>query len=251
MRIATGITTAPRPEAPTLFATCFSWLGSGLDGPIHVFHEPGSSVLTAPYVRNFPSAFRRGSFGNLIWGLQIILRTRRRASHLLMLQDDVRIARNVDAFLRHEVPQLRGEAANAILSLYTSSTNHVAQRGWHEVQKPTQRYGALAYLFPREVAQRLVDEFGFEDNPTAIPEPVHQADIKLARWCDSNAVGQLWHSPSLIEHTGEISTISDMPITEARQCKVFCEDALKLIPEDAGRQLLRPDHDRRLLSMGH
>lgn len=100
---------------------------------------------------------------------------------------------------------------------------------WEWVFPPAEKfpwalaYGALAYLIPIDSARKLLD-----DNPH--PESKNQIDLKIGEWCQDTGLQYWMHSPSLVQHVGEVSAICEAGLTEHRRAACYVEDVNELEP---------------------
>ncbi len=99
---------------------------------------------------------------------------------------------------------------------------------WQWVFPPAEKfpwalaYGALAYLMPIDSARRFLD-----DSPH--PESKNQIDLKVSEWCQDTGLQYWMHSPSLVQHVGEISAICAAGLTEYRCAVSYIQNAEELI----------------------
>ncbi len=94
---------------------------------------------------------------------------------------------------------------------------------WQWIFPPTEKfpwaltYGALAYLMPIDSARRFI-----EDSPH--PESKNQIDLKMGEWCQNTGLQYWMHSPSLVQHVGEVSAICAAGLTEYRRASDYVRE---------------------------
>lgn len=94
---------------------------------------------------------------------------------------------------------------------------------WQWVFPPAEKfpwalaYGALAYLMPIDSARKFLD-----DSPH--PESKNQIDLKMGEWCQNTGLEYWMHSPSLVQHVGEVSAICEAGLTEHRRAACYVDD---------------------------
>lgn len=222
MRISSIVTTCVRPDGVSyLESTLASLRAAGFEPDVMLDHE-----LKGSY-RNFKDALRFVSQDDV--------------DAVLVFQDDIEVASGLRDWLDDLWPVKLNQFGFGVVSLYTSGPHDQTVNGWHrmnltprhEGDTPWGRsYGALAYLFPIGFARRFVKD----DHR---PEMLNATDRNVAEWCSVNGIPLLLHSPSLVRHTGEVSTFTkrypkDVPlmpcIAECRQAKRFCADVAELNP---------------------
>ena len=104
---------------------------------------------------------------------------------------------------------------------------------WQWVFPPAEKfpwalaYGALAYLIPIDSARRFLD-----DNPH--PENKNQIDLKVGEWCQETGLQYWMHSPSLVQHVGEVSAICQTGLVEYRRAADYVRAFEPLFPETVG-----------------
>lgn len=81
-------------------------------------------------------------------------------------------------------------------------------------------YGALALVLPRENARRIVEK-------CAHPESRTKTDIHVAETCCRLGLSFWMHTPSFVEHVGEVSSLHDRGINDFRKAgEYFCKEAV-------------------------
>lgn len=142
---------------------------------------------------------------------------------VIVFQDDIRIAKGLSEWLERNLP---GEG---VVSLYTS-TPHDGPDGWNEVcLKPADGdpwpwrncLGACAIAMPCDIAKRYV-----ENDPQ--PERTDRIGSSLGQFCHLHDIPFWTHSPSLVQHVGEVSAVRCHTLTPERVALRFCEDVKDL-----------------------
>lgn len=214
MNLLTTMTTAPR-KVKTWRATRDSLMAANLPHPLIVNDNESRGAYW-----NFQRALRISSFG---WRNGLITK-----GHILIVQDDCQFSANLRSYLNINPPP-----ENSIASLYTSAYNHKPDFfGWHHIHTapdcgPIVTYGALALLIPLDIAERFI-----ADPP--LPNKPHGTDHQIGLFCRREGIDFYTHSPSLVKHTGEVSSILNPGgMAEYRQCAEFCEDCYAKVSESA------------------
>ena len=206
MNIASAVTTCPRPGG-------ISYLESTLES----LHDGGFEPVV------FDDREFTGSWPNLRRALQGRFEARPDAEAIVVFQDDVRVARGLRGWLNDALWPAPVETIG-VVSLYTATPNHL-RPGWFTLDDlPVYRpYGALAFCFPRHAVELLLQK------------PANLAfkcgsDTSVATFCRNNKLSYWLHSPSLVEHVGEVSSIADVrgAMIPERCSGNFCEDVDEL-----------------------
>ncbi|QDT44045.1 hypothetical protein Pan241w_41500 [Gimesia alba] len=200
-----GITTAPRTE-PTLNQTIDSLRKAGWD-QLQIYAEPGVEIpADSQNLLIVPRTERLGAFPNWYLALTEMLLRDPKAEAYLLCQDDVLIAENTRAYLER---RLWPAAEIGVVSIYCPS--HYQQnstpdfiredRGWRS-------WGALAYIFSNPSARLLLSDVTVLNHRGFGPaEGLKQIDAVVGLWCERQQLPYFVHSPSLVQHIGETSTI--------------------------------------------
>jgi hypothetical protein len=251
MNIAAAVTTAPR-RVSYLAQTLRSLERGGFSQPIVAADAPDPTIEPAypaldggfAALRIERAERRLGAFRNWRRALRALLTSRPEADAFAVFQDDVRVSRHLHEWLEeHLWPDAHRRLG--VVSLYTAEPHVRVTDGWHKLSlaSPSSRaFGALAYVFPYSVAALLLAEeaWGRGDIPI---------DAAVGEFCRRNHRGYWLHSPSLVQHLGEVSTLSDFGLTPSRRAGRFLQDALQ--PQPVSAVLLnwkRPFHLNRIVS---
>ena len=196
--IASAVTTCPR-EQPTLTESLNSIRAAGFDP------------------RVIEDEQRHGAWNTFRRGLAQIIASSPHADAYLMFQDDVRVSASTKGYL---LSMLWPDNAG-VCSLYCSGMYRPSiEQGWE--QHASETYGALALCLTPLFARVLLSE----TEPRRKGEAV--VDLKVGRLCRKAGFSYWIHVPSLVQHTGHTSTISDLPIMRTRRAAHFVEDAATL-----------------------
>jgi hypothetical protein len=204
-QMAVGVTTAPRRQA-TLSDCLASLLRSGWDR-LHLFVD-GDVTIPAEFdrfcaVRRNPQV---GAWQNYVLSLRQLLILEPDADTLMMVQDDV---------LFPGFPSIRGyvetmpwpSQAPALVSLYCCADYTAAEPGWC-AWTGTWKYGALAFVFPRELAEAFVtDEHVRTYGARPTGSGTGGIDAIVGQWADRAGVSIHRPTPSLVQHIGDVSTL--------------------------------------------
>jgi hypothetical protein len=209
---AVGVTTAPRPK-PTLDACLDSLSRAGWKVP-RLFVDSG--VTIADRYSDLPLTFRETKLGpwpNYCLALVELLMREPAAEAFMLVQDDVIFDDRHE--LRAYLEEILWPADPiAAVSLYCSKAYTRPVAGWHELESRW-IWGALAFVYSRESAQRFVTDplvFEHRSNPT---EGLVNIDILIGRWAHEHQLPIYFPSPSLVQHIGNESSIWSDPESRA------------------------------------
>jgi hypothetical protein len=204
-QMAVGVTTAPRRQET--LDTCLTSV-SGAGWPrMHLFVD-GDAVISGKFER-LCAARRRpqvGAWMNYVLSLRQLLVLEPAADTLLMLQDDV-LFPSVPAIRKYIETMPWPSESPALVSLYCSADYTAEQHGWC-AWTGTWCYGALAFVFPRELAEAfLEDEIvnSYGAHPTG--SGTGGIDTIIGQWADRNGVSVYRPTPSLVQHIGDVSSL--------------------------------------------
>ena len=215
MNFAACVVTTPRDGADYLPAT------------LDALHCAG---FTPDVFRDDPATGAYPAFKRALRGL---VRRLPGMDGYLMFQDDIRVALNLEPWLQANLWPGRLERIGCC-SLYCPTPYDVPTDGWHQLDLGPQDDGmvpwskgggALGYVFPRHAAERFC-------SINHSPESMNQVDHRVAEWCMEQRLDYWRHSPSFLDHTGEVSTfgVYNGPMTPlvltARRAGRFCPNAM-------------------------
>ena len=125
----------------------------------------------------------------------------------IVLQDDVIVSKGLKLWLENQ--KLRDDC---IYSLYTPAV-HDSTTGWHEldlVQSLDSPFpwmktiGACGMMFPYEIAKKFVSE--------PPPKRTDRLGAAIGEFCSKHSIPLMMHSPSLVQHVGVCSSLTNVPI---------------------------------------
>jgi hypothetical protein len=229
---AVGITTAPRRQ-PTLEPCLRSLRAAGwdtaylfVDGPVV---PPSDLKGITTIVRETPV----GAWSNYWLTLSELLLRQPQADAFMIVQDDA---------LFDPRPGMKGYldellwpgTSLGIVSLYGSSEYTIGRTSGWSVLPEAWVWGAVAFIFPRELAKRFVtDPHVFEhrwSKPTkdaGNPAGGSPAgiDIVVGQWAKLHEIPVWFPTPSLVQHIGHASSIwSDTQAAGSRRATRFSGD---------------------------
>jgi glycosyltransferase involved in cell wall biosynthesis len=195
-----GLLTAPR-AVPTIRKTLQNLAQAGF-GPIHIFAEPGSFLpagLETARVTVHPR--RLGNFANFYSSLATLLESDPGADCYAIFQDDILVATGARQWCDREFwPQGVG-----LVSLFTPQIHSDGEPGWSLKFPGFYRvYGAQALVFRGDVLRRfladpmVVHTHGLDE---------HNDDAVVSAWAARHKLPMAYHSPSLVQHVGIVSSI--------------------------------------------
>lgn len=213
-RWAVGVTTAPR-QTPTVDRCVKSLKRSGFHP--FVFSEPGSMTdLGCPVVQRHK---RLGCWRNYVQTLRDLLCLQPNAEAIAVFQDDVVACLDLREFLEHDLwPSQR----TGVVSVY-SPEEYEAGESIGIDRRKKMILGLQGAVYPRAVAQRLVDEFGHDwrgghdpKNSVAEPHLKKAADTWVAESISKMGLGVFHYRPSMIQHIDAKSAIGHGGVNQIR-----------------------------------
>lgn len=234
LRWACGVTAVPQRRYDLLPRTLASLAAAGFPPP-RLFVDgtddgPGwAASFGLEVTARWPRVNAVNSWVLALWELYA---RDPRADRYALFQDDLVCVRNLRAYLEAcPYPE------RAYLNLYTFASNQSIaplgpggkQRpGWYESNQLGR--GAVALVFSREAAVTLLASRNTVDKPASVRghkslDGMVVTSMQLAGW------REYVHSPSLTQHTGEASTMGNMPHQPAPSFPGEGFDALELLCE--------------------
>jgi hypothetical protein len=231
MRWTVGIITAPRENGYYLDRTLESLTRAGFCDPV-VFAEPGSIVPEWFTGHVVGRRKKYGDWTNWATGLYELLLSEPVTDYFFMLEDDVVVCKGAREYLEYSLPQL-GDFAS--LSLYTSSRYYRPNRDrmfhnecrgkntWSTVTVVMSHASVLRFFSDPDVQKhRFFDIFkvkeGYWNNKasygagrTSVTDCVGNTikDAVIGQWAEKLKLPVYFHTPSLAEHIGVSSTLTD------------------------------------------
>jgi hypothetical protein len=214
-----GVITSPRQQGYYLDRNVKSLTKAGFS-ELTVFAEPGSFVPEGVTVVRRPKKY--GDWTNWATGLYELLLSNPDADCFLMTEDDAVLCKDAKRYLEHALPSL-GDFAS--LSLYTPSLYrnrhrcfHNELRGhrtWSTVTVVMRRSKAISFFSDKDVQRhRFEDIFGEGADYWCCPKTDFKNSIKdavIGQWAAKTNSPVYYHTPSLAEHIGEFSNLTDQP----------------------------------------
>lgn len=204
MRWAYGVTTVADRVRATLPRTLESLAKAGFPQP-RLFLDgakdcPGVSAL---FKTDISSRFPRlGAFGNWWLGLMELYIRNPHADRYLVFQDDVLAYTRLRDYLEHTVQE------GVYWNLFTNNMNWLAKpsgKGWF--QAPVNGKGALGLLFTNEALQKVLGASPMVCRPKDQEKGQRGIDGVVYHTLTSAGYREMVHEPSLLQHTGTVSTV--------------------------------------------
>lgn len=204
-RWSVGIVTAPRREATLEW--CLDSLARADWTEPHLFVD-GLMRIPQRYDR-LPITWRERSVGawpNYFLALSEMVQSNPSADAYLVLQDDAVLFDRGDLRTYLEATLWPGEQLG-LVSLYCPQAYTVFEPGWHELARPW-FWGALAFVFPRELAREFIGNRDVIAHRWAGPNNGQaQVDVLIGEWAAAHAHPVHFPSPSLAQHVGNTSSL--------------------------------------------
>jgi hypothetical protein len=226
-----GITTAPR-RLPTLEYCLAALHQAGWDDP-RLFIDlatdlPARFQGAAKSVRET----RIGAWPNYYLALAELLLRHPGADAYMILQDDALLIQNPGLRANLEQVLWPGDRPG-IVSLYCARPYTQASPGWYAL--PMQwMWGALAFIFPADVARRFLADPEVLAHRGLGPEGLSGIDLLVGRFAHRNDLPVYFPTPSLVQHIGHVSSLwENARVSGSRRAAPLSEEAA---PSPAGDQ---------------
>lgn len=200
-----GMTTSPR-LTPTIQSSLRSVKQAGWP-EIRIFAEPMAAL---PDI-NAPSALserdqKLGAFPNWYLGLTEMYLRNPRCEAYAMFQDDLLLAPSTRDYLENSLwpaPEI------GVVSLYCPSHDHQQDTvGFRPSTRGWKAWGALAYVFSNPGLRAfLSDPVVLNHRHHGPADGLRNIDSVVGSWCQRANLPYFVHIPSLVQHTGDTSTI--------------------------------------------
>lgn len=209
-----AITTAPRPR-PTLQKTIQSLRRAKFDQPIHIFAEPDSVYIANNQLTYHENDDTLGAFRNYHRALKWLL-DNTDDQYIMVCQDDIALNRNarykLEEFLREQPKKME---TTGYISLYLSRHHKDLgkYKGFneHKIDWHPCFWGALCYVFTRHGLKALLDNQEYKEYRRN-----EKIDCIICH-CFLQMGFRMWyHSPSLVDHTGNHSTMGHRVLGDHR-----------------------------------
>ena len=218
-----GVTTVPQRFGWMLQSTLLSLARGGFDEPRLFVDGPGEAPVVLPSVNRDPSV---GTVGNWILSMWELYLRDPVADRYAIFQDDLVCCRNLKSYLNgYKYPSM------GYLNLLTFASNEnfiKGKRGW--VESDQMGKGAVGLVFDNAAVKVLLRSHhlvekaqtknGHKNLDGAIVTAMKQAGYK-----------EYVHSPSLVQHVGEETTMGNMKHPKAETFPGETFDALTLRSE--------------------
>jgi hypothetical protein len=231
MKWAVGVITAPRTGGYYLDRTISSLQSSGWD-QILVFAEPQAPVTESSNVQVIRRRKKYGDWTNWATGLYELFLSEPDSDYYFMLEDDALLCSGAKEYLEYALPKLEEFGS---FSLYTPSRYHKANRArcFHDECRGKLTWSTVTVVMPhRSVLSFFSDEnvqkHRFSDIFQVKPEFWHLKasygagrtsvtdcvgntikDAVIGQWAERKKLPMYYHTPSLAEHIGIVSTLTD------------------------------------------
>ena len=223
---AVGVTTAPRRQ-PTVDTCLASLIASGWDSP-RLFID--GDVTIPDRHRHLPSTYRDGPIGawpNYYRTLSELLEIESSADAYMIVQDDVLFPAYSSTRAYVETVLWPGTAPG-LVSLYCCADYTAHEAGWSP-WGGTWQYGALAFVFSRELATSFLTDDRVRNRQSKSPSKHQNAgiDTVIGDWARRHDVPVFRPTPSLVQHIGHVSAIWDTSrAVGVRRAGTFVRDQL-------------------------
>lgn len=196
---AFGLTTVASRYTTLLPTTLQSITSAGFPPP-HIFLD---GRVDEPLLGGYEHTVRDtpvGAFGNWITALWELFITVPFAAKYLIFQDDLLCCKNLFPYLDScPLPDTQ------YWNLYTWPHNERKQQGWNESDQMGK--GAVALVLPNGFVRALLAHPHIINKPRDPERPRNSVDGAVNAVAKQLGVVELCHSPSLIQHTGNRSTV--------------------------------------------
>lgn len=204
-RWAVGVTTSPR-RVPTLALGLRSLMGAGWEQP-DLFID--GDVEVAPEFDHLPRTIHRPGIGarqSYYLAVVALLQRHPSADAIMVVQDDAIWPRT--APVRDYLEAVLDIIERPMLvSAWCCSDDTAATAGWHTMPR-TWKFGAVAFIYPRALAERFVNDAIVKRVCASLPEnQTGGLSAIIGDWAARNHIPVRFPTPSLVQHAGEVSTI--------------------------------------------
>jgi hypothetical protein len=231
MKWSVGLITSPRENAYYLDKTLNSLEKAGFNESV-IFAEPASVIPESFKGHVVHRRKKYGDWTNWATGLYELLLSEPDSDYFLMMEDDAILCSGTKQYLEYALPRLGNFAS---LSLYTSSKYYQKNRSrmfhnecrgkntWSTVAIVMSHSSVLGLFSDSDVQKhRFFDIFdvqkgywnvkaSYGQGRTSVTDCVGNTikDAVIGRWAEKNNLPVYFHTPSLAEHIGRISTLTD------------------------------------------
>lgn len=232
MNWSVGITTAPRKQGCYLEKTLNSIIKAGWS-EFSIFAEPGSFIPNHFHKNVIQRPKNYGDWTNWATGFYELLLSNPESDYFMMVEDDAIVNKNCRKYIEQAIPQLKDFAS---ISLYTPSIYNLKNfRGFHNGVLNERTWSTVTVIMSKTNAinffsdslvqnHRFADTFGLGQEFWCCPNTDFKNSIKdavLGRWAFQNNLPIYYHTPSLAEHIGNDSTLTNEFATKENGRKSF------------------------------
>lgn len=147
-------------------------------------------------------------FNNWILALLELWCCNPKADRWAIFQDDLVTYRNLRKYL-----EVCPYPINGYLNLYTFPSNSsicpVDHKGWYLSNQYGR--GAVALIFDREAVTKLLCDYELVTHPASAAHPERKIDGVVVEAMSRAGIREYVHNPSLVQHTGAVSTAGSNP----------------------------------------
>ena len=144
------------------------------------------------------------TFGNWVLGLWELYVREPNAERYAMFQDDFVTVRNLRQYL-----EASPYPANGYLNLYTFPCNQQLAKGEGWYQSDQMGKGAVALVFDNEGVRDLLSQRHMVDRPLHVGRGHRSIDGGIVEAMKGAGRKEYVHNPSLVQHTGDISSMQN------------------------------------------
>jgi hypothetical protein len=214
-----GLITAPRQNASYVDQTLRSLHLAGWND-VTAFAEPNTEICADHVGRIIRRPKVYGDWTNWATGFYELLLSNPTTDYFLMAEDDALICKDAKKYLEYALPQL-GEFAS--LSLYTPSHYRRKKRCFHNELRSSLTWSTVTVIMSQKQAisffsDNMVQRHRFENIfdvqaafwccPKSDPKNTIK-DAVIGQWAERQNLPVYYHTPSLAEHVGLESTLTD------------------------------------------
>ena len=207
MKWACGVTTTPARFGDLLPRTLASLRTAGFDRP-HIFADDCEECDLPEYTCGLRVTCRTPRIsvhGNWLLGLSELFIRDPWCDHYAMFQDDLIAVRGLREYLERNPCPGMGYA-----NLYTFPANQQRATGTGWFRSNQEGMGAVALVFSQEAVRTLLSSRHMVERPLNTKEPERAwrlIDGGVVESMRRNRWTEYCHNPSLVQHTGTVSTI--------------------------------------------
>lgn len=234
MNFVYGVTTVPqRLKDHILHRTLRSLAAAGFDEPRLFVDGAGISDSTANAYEQFgldvtvryPAVLAAGNWILSLWELYA---REPFATKYIIFQDDIVVSKNLKEYLK----QCKNPEGHCYYNLCTYPANFALANGYHGWYLSNQRgKGAQALMFGVETVIKLLGQSCFAEHMQAARVGHRRIDGSVEHSLTKLGFREYVHNPSLVFHTGTISTIRPGRQPDANSFRGEDFDSLELLKE--------------------